>query len=320
MALPVLTQERGSPAGGRARLARLLRTLWPYRFLYLMLLLPMAYYAVFSFYPMAGNVVAFKKMDLSRGIWASPWNGLDNFRAVFGNPNFLRAMKNTVSIAVLKLLLVFPAPILVAVLLNEIRSLAYKRALQTLFYIPYFLSWVIYGAILYIALSPTNGIVNTVLAGLGLERISFFQRPAYFQPIVIISSILKDSGWGAVIYLATLSTIDPYLYEAAAMDGANRWALMRHITLPGLSLTIVTLLLLQIGFFLDVGFEQVFILQNNVVLPTADIIMTFIYRTGIVPARFDFSAAAGLFNSLVGMAMLLLADRLAKRMEHPGIL
>jgi putative aldouronate transport system permease protein len=295
-------------------------TFWRYRFLYLMLLLPIVYYAVFSFYPLAGNVVAFKKLDLSKGIWASPWYGIGHFKAIFADPNFQRALRNTLSIGMLRLLINFPAPILVALMINELRVQAYKRTIQTIFYIPYFLSWVIYGAILYIVLSPATGMVNSLIAMLGGQRINFFQRPEWFQPIVIISSILKDSGWAAIIYLATISTIDPPLYEAAAMDGANRWQQMRHVTLPGLSLTIITLFIIQVGYFLDVGFDQIFVLQNNVVLSTADIIGTYIYRTGIQRARFDFSTAAGLFNSVVGMTMVLIADRLAKKMDSPGIL
>ena len=164
-----------------------------------------------------------------------------------------------------------------------------------------------------------NGIVNNIIASLGMEKVAFFQKPGYFQPIVIISSLLKETGWAAIIYLATISTIDLTLYEAAIIDGANRWQLMRYVTLPGLAMTIVTLFILQIGFFLNVGFEQIFILQNNMVLTTADVIETFIYRVGIRQARFDFTTAAGLFNGLVGMVLVLLADRLAKRLDLPGI-
>lgn len=319
MAVPAVTGSRlalpGNGSVGGTWLARLRR----YRFLYLMLIPPLLFYAVFSFYPMAGSIVAFKKLDLSKGIWGSPWYGLGNFRAIFRDPMFARALRNTVAIAVLKLLLVFPAPVVLALVINELHIGFCKRLVQTVTYIPYFLSWVIYGAMMYILLSPANGVVNSLIARLGFEKINFFQRPAYFQPMVIVSSILKDSGWGAIIYLATMATIDPTLYEAAAMDGANRWQLMRHITLPGLTLTIITLFILQIGYFLDVGFEQVFVLQNNVILSKADIIGTFVYRTGIQRARFDFTAAAGLFNSVVGMTMVIIADRLAKKMDAPGI-
>jgi putative aldouronate transport system permease protein len=268
---------------------------------------------------MAGSVIAFKKFQPLGGIWGSPWVGLEHFQDLFSDPNFERVLWNTVWIALLKLLIVFPAPIVLALFLNEINHLFYKRFLQTIVYAPHFMSWVIYGAILYIVLSPANGLVNNFIAMTGAEKIAFFQRPEYFVPIVLISSLLKETGFLAVIYLATISSIDPTLYEAAIMDGANRWQLMRHVTLPGLRVTIITLFILQIGFFLNVGFEQIFILQNAMLLSTADIIETFIYRVGIQRARFDFTTAAGLFNGLVGMVMVLVADRVAKRMDLPGI-
>lgn len=299
--------------------ANLAVRIWNYRYLYVMLIPPFIFFAVFRFYPMFGNVIAFKKYQFAYGIWGSPWVGFKHFEALFTDPVFMRVLRNTVSIALLKLIITFPTPIILALFTNEIRHMLYKRVIQTVVYVPHFLSWVIYGAILYIVLSPANGLVNNVIAMLGFDKIAFFQQPGLFQPIVIISSILKETGFLAIIYLATISAIDPTLYEAAIMDGANRWQLMRHVTLPGLTLTIITLFILQIGFFLYVGFEQIFILQNAMVLTTGDIIETFIYRVGIQRARFDFTTAAGLFNGLVGMALVLFADRMAKRMDLPGI-
>ncbi len=293
---------------------------WRHRYLYLMLLIPLVYFTVFRFYPILGNVIAFKDYQLAAGIWGSPWVGTKHFQALFNDEFFLRALGNTIWIAILKLGFVFPAPIILALFINEIGSLAYKRFLQTIVYAPHFLSWVIYAAILYVVLSPTNGIVNNLLAALGFDKVPFFQVPALFQPLVIISSILKESGWAAVIYLASIATIDPQLYEAALMDGANRWQLMRHVTLPGLATTIMTLLLLQLGFFLSVGFAQIFIMQNNIVLPAGDIIETFIYRVGIQRGRFDYTTAAGLFNSAVGLLLVLIADRIAKRLGLRGII
>lgn len=299
---------------------RRLLSLWRYRYLYAMLLLPFAYYLIFRFYPILGNVIAFKDYRLAEGIWGSSWVGLKHFETLFRDEVFLRALRNTVSIAVLKLVFAFPAAIVLALFINEVRSMLYKRVLQTVVYAPHFLSWVIYGAILYIVLSPVTGIVNNILSLLGFEKIPFFQVPVLFQPIVVISSILKESGWAAVIYLASIATIDPQLYEAAHIDGANRWQLMRHVTLPGLATVIMTMFILQLGWFLNVGFAQLFILQNNIVLPTGDIIETFIYRVGIQRARFDFTTAAGLFNSVVGMILVLVSDRIAKRMGQRGIL
>ena len=292
---------------------------WNHRYLYLMLVPPFLFFIIFRYYPMAGNIIAFKKYLPLKGIWGSDWVGVTHFVSLFNDPVFLRVLRNTVIIALLKLLIAFPAPIVLSLFLNEITHQFYKRALQTIVYAPHFLSWVIYGAILYIVLSPANGIVNAALAGLGYDKIAFFQRPELFQPIVIVSSLLKETGFIAIIYLASISAIDPTLYEAAIMDGANRWQLMWHVTLPGLRATIITLFILQIGFFLNVGFEQIFILQNAMVLTSGDIIETFIYRVGIQRARFDFTTAAGLFNGVVGMVMVVLADRIAKRMGLSGI-
>lgn len=299
--------------------SNLAQQIWNHRLLYLMFLLPFAYFAVFRFYPMLGNVIAFKAFSVRNGIWGSEWVGMAHFQSLFNDQMFMRALWNTVQIAFWRLLITFPAPIILALFLNEVHHMFYKRFVQTVVYIPYFLSWVIYASILYIVLSPANGLVNIMLANLGLDKIPFFQRPEFFQPLVIISSVLKETGWAAVIYLATISGIDPTLYEAASIDGANRWKMMRHITLPGLALTIATLLILQIGYFLNVGFEQIFVMQNSIVLSTGDIIETYIYRIGVQRARFDLTTAAGLLNGVVGLILVVGADRAAKKMDLPGI-
>ena len=317
---PALAGRAALPERERRRGRTLAASVRQHRYLYLMLALPLAYFVIFRFYPILGNVIAFKEYRLANGIWGSEWVGLKHFQILFADETFWRALRNTVAIAGLKLLFAFPAPIVLALFVNEVHSLAYKRFLQTIVYAPHFLSWVIYGAILYIVLSPVNGVVNNALAAIGFEKVSFFQIPVLFQPIVVASTILKESGWAAVIYLAAISSIDPQLYEAAQIDGANRWQLMRHVTLPGLATVIMTLLLLQLGWFLNVGFAQLFILQNNIVLPAGDIIETFIYRVGIQRARFDFTTAAGLVNSSVGLVLVLVADRTAKRMGLRGIL
>jgi putative aldouronate transport system permease protein len=317
---PLTRPDAIALARERAQRPSLAVAIWRHRLLYLMLLVPIIYFAIYRFYPILGNVIAFKDYQLQAGIWGSPWAGLKHFQALFNDEIFLRSLNNTIIIAFQKLVFVFPAPIILALFLNEIGSLFYKRFLQTIVYAPHFLSWVIYAAILYVVLSPTSGIVNNVLALLGLSKIAFFQVPSFFQPLVVISSILKESGWAAVIYLASIATIDSQLYEAAHIDGANRWQLMRHVTLPGLATTIMTMLLLQLGFFLSVGFAQIFIMQNNIVLPAGDIIDTFIYRVGIQRGRFDYTTAAGLFNSAVGMVLVLVADRIAKRLGLRGII
>ena len=321
MTTPVTTRRPvAAPRKERGYWANLATTVWRHRFLYLMLVPGFIFYAAFRYYPLMGNIIAFKDYKLAGGVWGSPWIGFTHFRDIFSDPLFVRALRNTVSIAFLKLVIYFPSPILVALFLNEIRVLTYKRFIQTIIYVPHFLSWVIYAAILYIVLSPVSGLVNVAIEALGFKKIFFFQRQELFQPIVVVSSILKQSGWAAIIYLATISSINPELYEAAAIDGANRWQVMRNVTIPGLMFTIVTLFIIQIGYFLNVGFEQVFVMQNSMVLRTGDIIETWIYREGIRLAKFDFTTAAGLFNSAVGMAMVLAADRVAKRLGQEGIL
>lgn len=308
-----------SQAANKGYWATLAKRVWNHRLLYLMLLFPMVFFILFRYYPMLGNVIAFKQFRTLDGIWGSQWVGFKHFQMLFHDPNFITVLVNTTVIAILKLLIVFPAPIVFALFVNEVSNKYFKGFVQTVVYAPHFLSWVIYGAILYILLSPANGLINNLLVMFGMEKIPFFQKPEFFQPIVVISSVLKETGFLAIIYLAAISAIDPTLYEAAIMDGANRWQLMRHVTLPGLRPTIITLFILQIGFFLSVGFEQIFVLQNAIVLSKADIIETFVYRTGILKARFDFTTAAGLFNGLVGMFLVLVADRLAKKMDLPGI-
>ena len=320
MATSAVSPAKGQPHQAKQSYWRELGIkMWNHRFLYLMLIPPIVFFIIFRFYPSAGSVIAFKKVQPMEGIWGSPWVGLQQFEALFSDPNFERVLWNTVWIAFLKLLIAFPAPIILAIFLNEINHQFYKRFLQTIVYAPHFMSWVIYGAILYIVLSPANGLVNNIIAANGAEKIPFFQRTEYFVPIVLVSSLLKESGFLAVIYLASISSIDPTLYEAAIMDGGNRWQLMWHVTLPGIRATIITLFILQIGFFLNVGFEQIFILQNAMILSTADIIETFIFRVGIQRARFDFTTAAGLFSGVIGMVMVVAADRIAKRMDLPGI-
>lgn len=320
MAVRVGSRKAGNLRRGGGRFGAVAVSLWRYRFLYLMLIPSFVFYILFRFYPMLGNIIAFKSYKPYLGLWGSPWVGLEHFRALFADDLFVRALRNTIAIGMLKLVFTFPAPIILALFINEIRVMFYKKIVQTVVYVPHFLSWVIYAAILYIILSPVSGFVNNILAALGFARIHFFEKPNFFQPLVVISSILKESGWAAIIYLATISSIGLDLYEAASLDGANRWQMMRHVTIPGLAFTIVTLFIIQIGYFLNVGFEQIFVLQNPMIYTTADVIETFIYRIGIRQAKFDFTTAAGLFNAVVGMVMVVVADRIAKKWDLPGIL
>jgi putative aldouronate transport system permease protein len=288
--------------------------------LYLMLFLPFAYFLIFQYVPLAGNIIAFKDYRLADGIFGSPWVGLKHFRELFADPMFGRAFRNTVTIGFLKLFIYFPAPIVLALLLNEVGNVLFKRTVQTLVYLPNFLSWVIFGSLMYILLAPSDGPVNVAIQSLGGHSISFMNRADLFQPLVVVSEILKSSGWAAIIYLAALTSVDPQLYEAAKMDGAGRWQLIRHVTIPGITLVITTLFILQTGYFLAVGFDQIFVLQNPITLPTGDIMDTLMYRDGIQQARFDFTTAIGMFNGIISFTLLFVVDRFAKRLDHPGIL
>lgn len=288
--------------------------------LYVMLALPVLYYVVFQYIPLLGNVIAFEDYRLAGGIFGSPWVGLKHFQEAFADPMFGRAFRNTVEIGFLKLIFYFPAPIVLALLLNEVGSALFKRTIQTLVYLPNFLSWVIFGSLMYILLSPGVGPVNVGIQALGLPSIAFMNRADLFQPLVVASEILKSSGWAAIIYLAALTGVDPQLYEAAAIDGAGRWQIMRHVTIPGIAMVIATMFILQAGHFMYVGFDQIFVLQNPITLPTGDIIDTLVYRVGIRQARFDFTTAIGMFNGVIGFTLLFVVDRIAKRLDHPGIL
>ncbi|MGH2458674.1 MAG: ABC transporter permease [Chloroflexota bacterium] len=304
----------------RMSLEKSLRRVWKYNVLYALLLLPFAYYLIFQYVPLAGYVIAFKDYRLADGIFGSPWVGFQHFQELFADPMFGRAFRNTITIGFLKLIFYFPAPIVLALLLNEVGQKLFKNVVQTLVYLPNFLSWVIFGSLMYILLEPQFGPVNSVIESLGGSSVSFMNRADLFQPVVVISDIFKSSGWVAIIYLAALTSIDPQLYEAAKMDGAGRWQLIRHVTVPSIAMVIATMFILQAGYFMSVGFEQIFILQNPIVLPTGDIIDTLMYRDGIQQARFDFTTAIGIFNGVISFTLLFIVDRIAKRLDHPGVL
>ncbi|MGQ9630638.1 MAG: ABC transporter permease [bacterium] len=288
---------------------------WRNRYLFLLLTPIVVWYIVFRYVPIAGSVIAFKDYKYSRGIWGSAWVGLKHFRMLFQSPEFFRIFRNTVLISIYKLVFAFPAPIALALMLNEVKVATYKRAVQTVTYIPYFISWVVYGGLVATILSPTYGMVNTVMRSLGLKPIFFMADPRLFRSLLVVTSILKESGWGAIIYLAAIAGIDPQLYEAAIVDGANKWQQMWHITLPGISSTVVVLLIIRIGYLLDVGFEQIFVMYNPTVYEVADVIETYTYRVGILQGRFAFTTALGLFKSVLGFCLVIIANQIARKIS-----
>lgn len=260
---------------------------------------------IFSYVPMGGLVIALQKFIPARGLFGDQqWVGLDNFRYLLRMPGSIEALRNTVIIAFFKMALNLIIPITVAILLNEVKSDAFKRSVQTVIYLPNFLSWIILSGVFIDILSPTDGIVNKLLESMGIEPIFFLGSNKWFRPTIIITDVWKNFGFGTIIYLAAITNIDPGLYEAAKMDGANRWHRTIHITLPGMSMVVILMGVLSLGNVLNAGFEQVFNMYSLQVYETGDIIDTFIYRIGLEDAQFGVATAMGLFKSLVSFVFI----------------
>ena len=290
-----------------------------HRALYLMLIPGIVYLLVFKYAPLLGSVIAFKDYNIYKGILASDWAGLKYFERFFTYPQFSRLLWNTLAISFYQTLFAFPAPIILAILLNEIRSGAFKRSAQTVLYLPHFLSWVIVGGLGYMLLSPQVGLVNQWITAMGGEAVYFLQEPRYFRSIIIVSGIWKEMGWNAIIFLAALAGISPSLYEAAKIDGAGRWKQFVHITMPGIMPAVMLLLLLKIGHTLDLGFEQIYIFLNPITYATGDVMDTYSYREGIVQGHYSMTTAIGLFKAVVGFLLLLIANRASKAITGQGI-
>lgn len=304
------------PTGDFARwTARIARRMWRYRALYLMLLPGLAYYAVYRYAPMFGALIAFKDFQIMKGIFASPWADpwYKHFQAFYESPYFVQILSNTFLISFYKLAWgMFPG-ILLAVLLNEVRVQGFKKFVQTVTYLPHFLSWVIIYGITLVFLSETSGLVNQWLKNAVGYSIPFLSSTEWFRSILVGTEIWKDTGWSAIIYLAAIAGIDPSLYEAARVDGAGRVRSIWHITLPGIRSVIVLLLILKLGHMLDAGFDQIYIMYNIHVYPVADIIDTWVFRTGLEELNFSLASAVGLFKSLVGFVLVVMANQTAKR-------
>ncbi len=283
--------------------------------LYLMILPGIIYYIVFKYIPLMGSVIAFQDYQIFNGILGSPWVGLENFKHLLHYQDFHEVLRNTALIALYQLIFQFPAPIILALLFNEVRLLIVKKTVQSLFYLPHFLSWVVVGGIVF-ELLASQGLVNAIRDLFGLEPILFMQEEGYFRSIVIISGIWKEVGWGTIIYLAAITGINPSLYEAAVIDGANRFKQTIYITLPLLLPTISVLFLLNIGNFLELGFDQIFNLLTPMTYSVGDIIETYVYRAGVLQGQYSLTTAIGLFQSVIGFALLWIFNRLARKSEQ----
>ena len=287
--------------------------------MYMMLLPAIVYYILFCYLPMFGIAIAFEKYNPLRGIFGSEWVGFKFFQQLFGLKKFYRVLGNTISISFQRLLWGFPFPIIVSLMLNELRGTRVKRAIQTAVYIPHFISWVVLGGILTNLLSTDGGIVNLLLKGMGIKPIGFLTDETYFVPTLIVSMIWKTFGWNTIIYLAALTGVDPQLYEAAIVDGAGRWQQLWHITLPSILSTIIVVLILRIGSVMQAGFEQIFVLYHPGVYGSADIIDTYVYRIGLTEGKFEMASAVGLFKSVVNFTLIVLANRLARAFGEEGV-
>ncbi|MCF6409983.1 ABC transporter permease [Pseudalkalibacillus salsuginis] len=295
------------------------KKIWKQRFLFLLLLPGLVYFIVYKYIPMFGLVIAFKDYNPFQGIWESEWVGLKHFKNIFATPDVLQVIWNTLNISFLQILFAFPVPIILALMLNELRGNFYKRIIQSIIYLPHFLSWVIVVGITVVFLR-SEGLINAFLhSTFGWEAIPFLTDPAYFKPLIILQVIWKESGWGTIIFLAALSGINPQLYEAAIIDGANRWRQIWHITLPALKSTIVILVILRLGNVLDTGFEQIFLMLNPFNMEIGNVLDTFVFFKGIQQADYSFATAVGLFKGAVGLILVVLANRLARRFGNEGL-
>jgi len=281
--------------------------------LHIMLLPGVLLTIIFSYIPIAGVVIAFQKFVPARGIFESKWIGFENFIYVFNLPSFGNVLWNTIFIAVMKIIAGLIVPIIVALLLNEVVGKYFKRTIQTIIYFPYFLSWVILGGILIDILSPSSGIVNDVIKLLGFEPVFFLGNDKWFPFTLVISDTWKEFGYSTIVYLAALTAIDQHLYEAAIVDGANRWKQTLHITIPGMMPIVMLMTVLSLGNVLNAGFDQVFNLYSPMVYSTGDIIDTFVYRLGLLQAQYGVATAVGLFKSVIAFGLIVLSNFLANR-------
>ena len=303
--------------GGRVeRIGDHLRREWQ---LYLMLLPTVVWLVVFLYKPMYGLQVAFKDYSIFRGIAGSPWIGFEHFETLFGNDQFLRALRNTVIISFYTLLIGFPVPILLALMFNEVLNRTFRKSAQTIVYLPHFISSVIIAGIVITAFSPSAGIVNTVLGWFGVDPIYFLTRPEWFRPIFVGTGIWQEAGFQSIVYLAAIAGVSPTLYESAVVDGASRWQMMWKITIPSILPTIIIMLIIRIGNILEVSFEMIILLYQPATYETADVVNTYIYRQGIQQGQYDFAAAAGLFNAVVAFVLVMTANTLSRRYSRTSL-
>lgn len=310
-----ILNPRVSRTKGQSRLGR---RFWRERWMYLLIIPGFLYFVVFQYIPLLGNIVAFQDFSPFLGFFDSPWVGLDNFTRLFSDPDVGIAISNTLIISFLQIVFAFPVPIALALLINSILNDKIKRFVQSVLYLPHFISWVIIISIFQQFLGG-DGFVNNLIRGAGGKTLNIMNNPDFFKPLVVLQVIWKESGWGTILFLAALTSIDITLYEAAIVDGASKWRRLWHITLPGIRSMIVLLLVLRLGTVLNTGFEQVFLQRQAVGLNAAEVIDTFVYTRGIQAGDWGFSTAVGLVKGVVGLVLILVANKFAKKFGEEGL-
>ncbi|HML47302.1 MAG TPA: ABC transporter permease subunit [Clostridia bacterium] len=316
MAGVTMGSRRGEKTSGLRALGR---DYYTYRYFFLMLLPCLAYFAIFHYGPMYGLVVAFKDYYPLKGVLASKWAGLKYFRQVFGGIFFWDVFRNTVLISFYKLVIGFPAPILLALLMNEVRHVKFKKAVQTITYLPHFLSWVILAGILTEFFSPARGAVNILLGYLGVEPIFFVAQPKIFRGFLVATGIWKNLGWNTIVYLAAISGVDTESYEVADLDGATRWQKMFYITVPSILPVVVIMLIFASGSIIDDDFDQVFNLLNDSVMKVGDVLSTYTYREGLQRMNYSYATAVGLFKNVISFVLVIATNNIAKRASDYAI-
>ncbi|CAM4008046.1 sugar ABC transporter permease [Paenibacillus alkaliterrae] len=291
------------------------------KYLYLLALPGLLYFLIFKYIPVGGLVVAFQNYSPYLGILKSDWVGLEHFQRFFSNKDFILLLRNTLAISLLNIVFFFPFPIVVSLLLNELRNMVFKRLVQTVIYIPHFLSWVIIAGLTFLMVSESEGLINKIFEAIGMDKVGFLTEPDYFWGLVTIQSIWKEAGWGTIIFLAAIAGVNPQLYEASVMDGASRMRQVWHITLPAIRNVIIILFILRLGSIMDTGFEQIYLMMNNnaTVTEVADVFDTYVFRAGIQQGQFSYSTAIGLFKSIIGITLVTIANKVAKRFGEEGV-
>ncbi|WP_234534429.1 ABC transporter permease [Paenibacillus pseudetheri] len=304
----------GLPRGSRVK-DRLIRD----RYLYVLALPGLLFFLIFKYLPIWGLALAFKNYSPYLGFWDSEWVGFKYFHEFFTNPDFWILFRNTMAISLLNIVFFFPIPIILSLLINEVRSHHFKKTIQTIIYLPHFLSWVIIAGICFIVLGQSGGIINKIIVEFGGQPVGFLTEPNFFWALLTAQSIWKEAGWGTIIFLAALAGVNQDLYEAAQIDGANRWKQMLNVTLPAIKSTIIVLLILRLGQVMEVGFEQIYLMMSAPVASVADVFDTYVYRTGIQNGRFSYATVVGIFKSVVGLVLVVTANRLAKKFGEEGL-